>query len=120
MADKIPAPKVGDMVDPSSTITAGQDKMISGMGLASTAITGIMAVGTVLDIVSNVSDNREAKKMKKEQERNLVKKEQRTNRAIRKKHMQTSGPFYQPGMALDMFDQATGHTRYGASKLPGL
>lgn len=112
--------KVGDFVDPSETITANQETILKGLGHLGTAATVLTTVGGVLDIVSNVRDNREAKNMQKEQEKNLKKKQKNQIKGQRKYRRKKNNPLYTKGMVQQMYDQSTGHTRYGASKLPGL
>lgn len=117
MAEK--APKVGDMIKPSETITAGQSLTLGGIDVISGAAGVITAVGTVLDIANNVSDNREAKKMKKQQEDNIKEKNKRVKKAKRRKYRKYDSPLSTNGVVQDMFNQSTGHTKYGASTLPG-
>lgn len=112
-------PKVGDIVNPSDTITARQDSIIKGLGTVSNITTGIMITGTVLDIVGNVMDNRESKKMEKQQEKNVKKKEQNALKKRRKRYNRGRHPLSHTGVVQEMFNQSTGHTRYGASQLPG-
>lgn len=118
--EKEAAAKVGDFVNPAETITAGQEKTLGIMKHAGTVAGTLMTVGTVLDIVGNVQDNREAKRMKEEQEEKVKAKADKELKKQRKYRRMKRNPLGTSGMALDMFDQATGHTRYGASKLPGL
>ena len=114
------AAKIGDFVNPADTITAGQEKALGLMGHAGTVAGALMTVGTVLDIAGNIQDNREVKKMEKEQEEKIKAKADKEMKSRRKYRRMKRNPLGTSGMALDMFDQATGHTRYGASKLPGL
>lgn len=119
MVAKKAAPKVGELINPSETITAGQEKTLAGLGLLKT-ISGVITIaGTTLDIASNVSDNREAKKMQKEQEKKIAEKEKRIKRKNRKKYWREESQIATKNVLRDVFDDATGHTRYGASKLPG-
>lgn len=118
--EKEAAAKVGDFVNPAETITAGQELTLGVMKYGGTIASTIMTVGTVLDIAGNVKDNKEAKEMKKEQEMKVKAKANKELKKQRKYKRMKRNPLGTSGMALDMFDQATGHTRYGASKLPGL
>lgn len=112
--------QASNYVDPNKTITAGQIKTLKGLKGLDTAINTVMVVGTVLDIAGNLADNREAKKMEREQEKNLRDKDKRAKKSKRKYQRKHKGPLATSGIVQDMFSQSTGHTRYGASKLPGL
>lgn len=114
------APKVGDMINPNETITAGQEKALKGLGVAKNIAGLITIAGTTIDIANNVSKNRTAKKMEKQQEDKTKEKDKRIRRAKRKQYWLKESQIATHGMLTDMFDEATGHTRYGASKLPGL
>lgn len=114
------APKVGDIIKPSETITAGQEATLGALNTLKGAATLITTVGTVLDISNNVKNNKEAREMQKEQEQNIIDKEKRIKKAKRKRYRKYNSPLSTNKVVMDMFDQATGHTRYGASQLPGV
>lgn len=127
------ASKVGDFVDPKDTIAAseaaknvankvtpGQEKLIKSFGNLGRIASVITTVGTVTDIANNVMDNREAREMKKQQERNEKDKMKReTKRRKRYRRRSGSHPLSTTGVVQEMFNQSTGHTSYGASRLPG-
>ena len=104
----------------ASNLSSGQEKLIKGISHLGTAANIITAVGTVADIASNVMDNREAREMKKQQERNEKDKMKRETKK-RKRYRRRSGahPLSTTGVVQEMFNQSIGHTSYGASRLPG-
>lgn len=120
MSEKEAAPKVGDMVKPGEGLTAAQERTIGLLGNASKIASLITIAGTATSIINNVSDNKKAKEMEKQQEKNIKEKDKRIKKAERKQYWEHRSELATSGMVMDMFDAATGHTRYGASKLPGL
>lgn len=116
MADR---PRTGDFVDPSKTITSQQDSMINGMSRLGTAASLITGVGTVADIALNVMDNREAEKMKEQQERNVKEQDKQATAKRKKNNRRRKSPVSSYGVVQEMFNQSIGHTSYGASRLPG-
>lgn len=114
------AEKVSESIPAEEALTDAQERTISALGLMGTAATVITMTGTVLDISKNVRNNREAKQMKKEQENTIKEKNKRIKKKNRKRFITHKSPIATNGVVQDMFNQATGHTRYGASKLPGL
>lgn len=114
------APKVGDMVKAGEGLTNAQQATVSLLGNASNIAGLITIAGSVTSIANNLSDNRKAKEMEEQQERNIKMKNKRIKKAERKQYWGQRSEIATNGMARDMFNSATGHTRYGASKLPGL
>lgn len=104
----------------ASNVTPGQEKLIKSFGNIGTIANVLTGVGTVADIANNVLDNREARKMKEQQERNQKDKMKRETKKRKRHHRKSSAhPLSTTGVVQEMFNQSTGHTSYGASRLPG-
>lgn len=91
-------------------------KLVNVGGKAGTMLkigAGVVGVASILDVGQRISDNREAKRIKHEQEKALIQKEKKR----KEKNKEQSYGYIQDGEILfDLFGERTGHHKMGNSK----